>query len=172
MVSIQDIQKTSASSFEPEVMAVHPEGIPHALKARPQWVVWKREERDGKPTKVPYSPVSFERASTTDLMTWGSFEDAFAAWRIDNFDGVAFCFCSADPFVGIDIDACRNPETGEIEEWAQHLIEKFEGAYIEVSPSGKGVHIIACGRLQSGKRSGPIEMYNQRRFFTVTGRPV
>ena len=53
MVSVQDRQETGAPSFEPEFMAVRPEGIPQPLKDRPQWVVWRLEKRAGKTTKVP-----------------------------------------------------------------------------------------------------------------------
>jgi putative DNA primase/helicase len=151
------------------LLAVEPDGIPQELKMRPQWVVWGLEERDDKPTKVPYGPISFERASTTDMMTWGTFEDALAASKMGNFDGIGFVFCSADPFVGIDIDDCRDPETGEIEEWARGVIERFPDAYVEASPSGTGVHIIVRGRRREGKRKGRVEMYGQERFFTVTG---
>src|SRR5215212_711395 len=138
------------------LLAVEPDGIPQELKIRPQWVVWRLEERDDKPTKVPYGPSSFERASTTDLMTWGTFEDALAAAKIGNFDGIGFVFCSADPFIGLDLDDCRDPETGEIEEWAQGFIERFPDAYVETSPSGTGVHIITRGRRREGKRKGRV----------------
>lgn len=35
------------------VLRVLPENTPEELKSLPQWVVWKLETRDGKPTKVP-----------------------------------------------------------------------------------------------------------------------
>ena len=50
--------------------------IPNALTERPQWVCWRLEERDGKPTKVPYTPGTERRASSTDLMTWRPFSEA------------------------------------------------------------------------------------------------
>jgi primase-polymerase (primpol)-like protein len=31
------------------------------------------------------------------------------------YDGIGLVFCSADPFVDIDPDDCRNPQTGEVE---------------------------------------------------------
>ncbi len=147
------------------------ENIPEQLTERPQWVCWRLEERDGKTTKVPYSAISFERASSTDLMTWAAFDEALTALKVGSFDGVGFMFCSADPFSGIDLDDCRDPETGAVEEWAQKLIDSVQEGYVEASPSGTGVHIILEGVVRGGAvRKGPIEMYSQTRFFTVTGR--
>ena len=154
------------------VLAVEPDNIPKELTERPQWVVWKLEERDGKPTKVPYSPWTGEHASATNLMTWSSFDGALVIYHSGDYDGIGFVFSSGDPFVGVDLDDCRNPETGEIEEWAQACMERFPDAYVEASPSGTGVHIITRGRRREGKRKGRVEMYGQERFFTVTGVPA
>jgi putative DNA primase/helicase len=44
------------------------ENIPEELTERPQWVCWRYEERDGKPTKVPFTPYTPIRASSTDPM--------------------------------------------------------------------------------------------------------
>jgi hypothetical protein len=43
---------------------------------------------------------------------------------------------------GVDLDSCRTPPTGEIEVWAQQVIDRF-GSYAEVSPSGTGVKIFS-----------------------------
>jgi putative DNA primase/helicase len=53
--------------------------------------------------------------------------------------------------------------------WAWTVIEQFK-SYTEVTPSGKGFHIIVQGSLPgSGKKNEKIEMYDQNRFFTMTG---
>jgi putative DNA primase/helicase len=148
------------------------ENVPEQLSERPQWVCWRLEERKGKPTKVPYTPGTLRRASSTDLMTWRTFEEALAAYEAGEppYDGIGFVFCSADPYVGIDLDKCRNPQTGEIEPWAQQVINAFvQESYIEPSPSGTGVHIITPGVLKEGKKHGQMEVYGQDRFFTITG---
>jgi len=86
------------------------------------------------------------------------------------FDGIGFVLSSGDPFCGIDLDSCRDSETGEIEEWVQKIIDGFAGAYIDVSPSGTGLHIITRGELDGdGKNTKTVEMYDMKRFFTVTG---
>src|SRR3954452_23419859 len=101
------------------------ENIPEQLTERPQWVCWRLEERDGKKTKVPYTPGTERRASSTDLMTWRTFSEAQQAYEQSEppYDGIGFVFCSADPFAGVDLDECRDPESGKIEEWAQKIID-------------------------------------------------
>jgi putative DNA primase/helicase len=158
-------------------MAVNPpitETIPEQLADRPQWVDWRLEERDGKQTKVPYTPGTLRRASTTDLMTWRTFSEALETYECSEppYDGIGFVFCSADPFVGIDLDDCRNPESGEVSPWAQEIINSVREGYVEVSPSGTGVHVIAHGVMKNGAKKGRIEIYGQDRFFTITGRTL
>jgi putative DNA primase/helicase len=155
---------------------VIPENIPEELTERPQWVCWRYEERGGKLTKVPYTPYTISRASSTDLMDWGTFYQAMDAYRASvadstrPYDGIGFVFSSADPYAGIDLDKCRNPETGDIASWAQKIIDRVKEGYIEISPSGTGVHIIVEGNVRDGgMRKGPIEMYSRDRFFTITG---
>jgi putative DNA primase/helicase len=149
-----------------------PENIPDQLTERPQWVCWRLETRDGKTTKVPYTPGTQRRASSTDLMTWATFEEALTAYEAGEppYEGIGFVFCSADPFVGVDLDDCRNRQTGEVEPWAQKIISDASEGYVEASPSKTGVHIIVEGRVRDGGiRRGPVEMYSRDRFFTITG---
>ena len=151
------------------------ENIPEQLTERPQWVCWRLEQRDDKLTKVPYTPGTERRASTTDLMTWRTFSEALEAYEAGEppYDGIGFVFCSADPFVGIDLDDCRNPQTGEVEPWAQNIIDTFGAdGYVEASPSGTGVHIIVRGIQKEGARRGRVEMYGQDRYFSVTGEKI
>jgi len=135
------------------------DNIPEELRRRPQWVVHK--------DKVPYIAGGVGRASSTDSLTWRPFEEAVRALESGRYDGIGFVFSSGDPFAGIDLDKCRNPETGELEEWAAKIVEAF-GGYAEASPSGTGVHIIVRGKAPNKKR-GRVEAYSSERFFTITG---
>jgi putative DNA primase/helicase len=144
------------------------DNIPEELRQRLQWLVWKLEERGGKPTKVPYIAGGVGKASSTDSETWRTFEKAVAALRTGRYDGIGFVFSSGDPYAGVDLDGCRNPETGGLEEWAAKILKDLDG-YAEVSPSGKGVHIIVRGKAPNKKR-GRVEAYSERRFFTMTGQ--
>jgi putative DNA primase/helicase len=151
------------------------ENIPAQLTERPQWVCWRLEMRGDKPTKVPYTPGTERRASSTDLLTWRTFREALEAYEaaLPPYDGIGFVLSSADPFVGIDLDRCRDPEDGEITGWAQKIISRVQEGYVEASPSGTGVHIIIEGTVRDGgMRKGKIEMYSRGRFFTITGETL
>jgi putative DNA primase/helicase len=143
--------------------------LPEALTARDQWVCWRREERDGKATKVPVEPATGGYASTTDPDTWTDLETARDTVGTTDADGVGFVFTDDDPLVGVDLDNCRDPDSGTIDEWALDVVTRLD-SYTEVSPSGTGVHVIVKGELPDGRsRSGDVEMYETSRFFTVTG---
>ena len=50
------------------------------------------------------------------------------------------------------------------------MLQKLN-SYTELSPSGAGLHIIVFGVLPPGNRKvDDVEMYDDRRFFTITGR--
>jgi hypothetical protein len=145
-----------------------PELIPAAMRALPRWVVWRYEPRKEKPTKVPYNGRTATRAASNDPQTWCTFEQALDALATGRWSGIGFML--GDGFVGIDLDKCRNPETGDIDPGTGQVIRDLN-SYTEVSPSGCGIHIIAKGSLPDGRRrQGNIEMYDAARYFTITGK--
>jgi putative DNA primase/helicase len=131
------------------LLLVKEESIPEELRVRPQWVVWKAV--GDKPDKVPYSARSGRRASSTDLLTWSTFQKALKAYESGEYAGVGFVFSSADPYTGIDLDDCVDAD-GEI-------------------ATGSGLHIIVRGDVPN-RRKGEVEVYSLKRFFTVTGHVV
>src|ERR1017187_7843103 len=142
------------------------------LKTLPNWVCYRMEDRAGqsKPTKVPYNPSTSEKAKANDVATWTDYETCVAAVERGEFDGIGFEF--SPPYIGIDLDHCRDVETGQIEDWASDIVAHLD-SYTEASPSGTGLHIICKGTLPEGRRRiGPIEMYDTARFFTVTGEHI
>ena len=148
-----------------KILSVLAENIPKELKVRPQWVVWKAVGE--KPDKVPYSAKAGCKASTTDLMTWSTFEETLQAYEHDEYAGLGFVFDSADPYTGIDLDRCVDPATGKIAGWAMEIVRYFE-SYTELSATGTGIHIIVKGEVPNRRKDG-IEIYSSKRFFTVTG---
>jgi hypothetical protein len=145
-------------------------GVPTELESRAQWVLWRREERGGRTTKVPYNASDPSRgASSTDPATWATLEQALKARRAG--DGVGFVFSPDDPFVGVDLDESLG-ESGELEPWAAEIVARLD-SYTERSPSGRGLHILVRGRLGgSRRRHGNFETYDRGRYFTVTGERV
>jgi len=149
------------------LLLVKVEGVPEELRVRPQWVVWKAV--GDKPDKVPYSARSGRRASSTDLLTWSTFEEALEAYENGQYAGLGFVFASADPYTGIDVDNCVD-ENGEIAGWALEIVRYFD-SYTERSATGTGLHVIVRGEVPN-RRKGEVEVYSSKRFFTVTGHVV
>jgi putative DNA primase/helicase len=149
------------------LLLVKVEGIPEELRVRPQWVVWKAV--GDKLDKVPYSARSGRRASSTDLLTWSTFQEALEAYENSEYAGLGFVFSSADPYTGIDLDNCVD-ENGEIALWALEIVRYFD-SYTELSATGTGLHIIVRSNVPN-RRKGEVEVYSSKRFFTVTGHVV
>lgn len=142
--------------------------IPAELKLYRQWVVWRYEVRD-KPTKVPYQADGLQ-ASSTDASTWSNFETIYNAYLDGGYDGIGFVVTPTDKFCGVDLDHCRNSETGEIEQWARDIVNNLN-SYTEITPSMEGIRVWLKGKIPpGGNRKGKIEIYEQGRYFTITGR--
>lgn len=147
--------------------------IPTELKEHAQWVVWKKEMREGKWTKMPYQ-VNGEAAQSNIRETWSTFDEASNEFlNNEKYDGIGFMFSKEDPFVGIDIDHCIEEEV--VNKFAAEIINLMD-SYTEYSPSGDGVHIIVKGELPehvrgTGKRDSKqgLEVYRHGRYFTFTG---
>jgi putative DNA primase/helicase len=150
-----------------QLLLVKVESIPEELRARPQWVVWKAV--GDKPDKVPYSARTGRRASSTDLLTWSTFQEALETYENGEYGGLGFVFSSADPYTGIDLDDCVDGD-GEIAGWALEIVRYFD-SYTELSATGSGLHIIVRGTVPN-RRKDEVEVYSSKRFFTVTGHVV
>jgi putative DNA primase/helicase len=149
------------------------DNIPEALRERNQWILWSTETRDGDPTKAPKQPGG-AYASSTDSDTWMPFSDARDAYASSEFDGIGFVFDEEGPFVGVDLDGCV--KNGDLTGGAWDVVKRLD-SYTERSPSGTGLHIICRGFLPDlGNRSSEVkglkelELYDQARYFTFTGR--
>jgi hypothetical protein len=151
-------------------MSLKISNVSKRLKSKQQWICWLTQMRDGKETKLPVDPNTNQMAKTDDPSTWGSVMDAVRAFQSNKqLKGIGFVFTEDDPFVGIDLDDCRDPESEEWEDWALTILEDVDG-FREISPSGTGGHIITIGEIPGDRnRKGSVEMYEHTRYFTVTG---
>jgi hypothetical protein len=157
-------------------------------KKQPRWVCW--EERGGR--KLPIDPKTGRMAKSDDAVTWGTHAQANGRservgimlgmvcenMKIKGKDLGGWTLC------GLDLDGCLKDDGGVIPE-AREVIDRFK-SYTEVSPSGKGVHILfalgngAVARLREDfgimhRKSFAVGPHQEmsldlsNRYYTVTG---
>lgn len=151
-------------------MTLQTDNIPAELRALPQWV--------GRRGKMPLNPATGEGAKAGKPSTWGTLEQAIEGVNTGRFDGIGFEFATGGGIVGIDLDHVVDPETGEVQSWALEIVQRMD-SYTEYSPSGTGLHIFVRGDIPSSGRKKTlnkdtgeaVEMYKEKRYFTVTGSP-
>jgi putative DNA primase/helicase len=155
------------------------EAIPDYLRERDQWVCWKYETRDGKPTKVPYQ-WDGGAASSTDPATWASFGLVVLAATdaARGFDGIGYMAAPDEHLVMFDFDHVIDAETGALNPLAAAMVKTLD-SYTERTPSGTGLHVYAFG-AKPGTRSRAtvakgtaeefgFEVYDHARYLTLTG---
>ncbi|HXA75653.1 MAG TPA: phage/plasmid primase, P4 family [Candidatus Acidoferrales bacterium] len=148
--------------------------VPSDLKTLRQWVCWRREVRDGKPTKVPYT-VDGSLASTNRPGTWTTFDEVSAA---TGFDGIGFVLTGTQ-FVGLDFDGVLN-DAGEAEPYVLEILRLLGNPYTEVTPSGRGLRTfvepvtpLPGSKRKLTKGGYGAEIYSGAeagRYLTTTGR--
>lgn len=154
------------------------ENIPAELAAYKSWICWREDAprtEGAKPSKTPIVAGTGKMAGVNRPSEWATQAVALAAYKKNKaLTGIGFVFSENDPFVGVDLDNCRSPETGVLENWALELVRLFN-SYTEVSPSQSGVKIILRGSL-AGKENHftfhghEAEVYGTGRYFAFTGR--
>lgn len=162
--------------------------FPEKLRALGQWVCWVLHQNPTrpKPDKILVDPKPRplrpgREASHADPSTWATFDEAAAFFRLNAaisykgkkvpVCGLGFVFSAEDTYTGVDIDDCRDPQTGKLIDEAAVIIKTLD-SYAEASPSGTGAHVIVEARLPlgtSGRRRSRVEMYSELRYFTATG---
>lgn len=160
----------SAPATRPQAPTPRWDAIPTELREIDAWVVWRYEWAKSKWTKVPYSAHG-GHAKTTDPSTWGSFEEARAAYEAGGFDGIGLIL--VEDLCGVDLDHVLVGDDPEA--WAVDVVRHFEGCYVEVSPSGEGLRIFCRGKVARTGKGGPgnqLEAYDRSspRYLTVTGQ--
>lgn len=151
--------------------------IPQELKTYKNWVCWQAypdPKSHSGISKKPVNPKTGGLAQSNNPDTWSDFDTAVR--ESVKYSGIGFMF-SNSPFFGVDLDDMPQ----DIEDYqnggADNIISEFVNtlqSYTEFSQSKTGVHIICKGTLPEGRRkakndSGGFEMYENGRFFVVTG---
>jgi len=172
--------------------------IPQAMAERKQWLLWRfvRKAGQDKPSKMPYytngqlrgwplgqpphkrgeKPVptpdqpQVEQGHDLDRAHLVTLGQAMGALCSGHWDGLGFAFLPGDGLIGIDIDGAIDPDTGEVSQLCSDIIQACS-SYTELSPSGKGVHIIVEGTTETFKcNKVGVEVFCGRQFFTVSAR--
>ncbi len=160
-------------SGAPSPKPLTPDLFPDGPKQDDIWLCWLYED-----AKVPKVAGERRNAASDNPATWRSYETAIQALRDKPhlYSGIGMVLQDDDPYIGWDLDGCRDPETGIIEDWALEIVRELD-TYAEVSPSETGLKLWACGdvphrsyatRLDEGKKRG-IEVYAGVRWLAVTG---
>jgi len=148
------------------------------------WVWTKRPVGAPKDSRQPW-PLAVNKVEEQGR----SYALAQAAVLAGKADGVGWLMLEELKLVWLDLDKCRDPETGAIDAWALAVMARAGDAYTEVTPSGSGVRL--CGRASEldvplqgvwkppggeaeGARPGAqVEVfYGVARFVTVTGQAL
>jgi len=123
--------------------SINPEPIPEELKERDQWLLW--DARNDRP-RQPHWKGDFG-ISWSDPDDWHSFAEALAAAQKRDSWGIGYVMALDNDAHGrglygcLDLDGCLNgPESPT--DWLPSLEWAItDGAYVERSPSGDGLHI-------------------------------
>lgn len=151
------------------------EGAPFAaLRQFRQFIVYQLVPRaDGKTDKFPVNTATGRvDSSAHDPAVWLDVATAATiaqAWG-QGF-GVGFVFTAKDPFFFLDVDGALDA-AGQWSPIAQWMVQTFPGALVEVSQSGRGLHIIGQGwPVEHRKKNAEhhLEYYTDGRFVALTG---
>jgi hypothetical protein len=141
-----------------------------------QFLLFKIIPDTPKPRKVPIDPRTLDTYPKGS--DWQNDPDATVsaeiavtlAAQLGPDYGVAFLFTASDPFWFLDIDNCLVGDQWSVV--ATDLMTRLSGCAVEVSTSGKGLHIFGSGPVpeHSCRNQGlGLEFYTEKRFVALTG---
>lgn len=146
--------------------------VPEEMKDLPRRVKWRKAAKRGKHgnikwTKIPYSIKDNSSFNWNDPVKWESYNTAKK--HINGYDGLGYVLVEKDNIVAIDLDNCI--ENGRLNPFAKKIVEIFKGIYMELSQSGKGIHIFLKGSISKNMnlQNLGIEMYKDNRYIALTG---
>ncbi|MDL2318236.1 phage/plasmid primase, P4 family [Eubacteriales bacterium OttesenSCG-928-A19] len=161
-------------------MMTNTANLPRDLTDSGLFCCWRLEDRGKGKTKVPYNPHTGGHAQSNNPDTFAAFDKAVAAQG--QYDGLGVGIFNG--ISAIDIDHCVN-EDGTLMRIAQDVVDRFRsaGAYIEYSPSGKGVRILFrapdfqydTDAYYINRQKIGLEVYvfgATKKYVTVTGNAI
>jgi primase-polymerase (primpol)-like protein len=145
----------------PHDFRTFPDLIPNVLKQDDCWMCGDRRKA---PMVAAFGRA--RRASSTNPETWRGYSKALAVMEAGNFPCIGRAIVA--PYVGIDIDECRSPQTGETSTEALEILATLN-SYSELSPSLTGVKVWIEADIPQALVKPGLEIYPAGRWFTVTG---
>src|SRR5260370_5414997 len=167
----------SGSAYQPLDVA-QLSNLPGELRSGTRFVCWREAVRDGKPTKIPVDPHTGADAESDKPATWRTLTEAVAFYEahLNNLHGIGRMFQPDDGIIGGDFDNCLDDQGNVIpDSLAAEWLPRFN-SYTEVSPGGLGCKVWLRARHEldgkTGRRDAKqgVEIYQARRYFTITGK--
>ena len=149
---------------------------PTALTDCRQWVCWRYNPAGtgDTPESRPYCPNNGRKANLNDPGSWGTLREANDAMEKNGYAGVGYVFAKEDPYIGIEIEHCYDPESDTFSDLAQAIMRR-QPTYAEFLPSGTGIHMIFAGEKPARgcqNYNDGIRMVVSGQYFAMTGNRV
>jgi len=156
--------------------------VPDELKAEKAWLLWEKVPKPKKPGQFDKRPfyedgtprrgIQGSEADRAKLVTFAKIVKAYAK-NGDRFAGIGKATLKGSPSAALDLDGV------DTHEGARELARIAEacGAYIERSPSGKGLRVfikrtgLGSGAVNEAGHTG-FQLFEDSGFVTVTGDVV
>lgn len=154
------------------------------LAAYDQFILYKLVPSKTTPGKLDKLPVDHRTLQVfTKESNWQQTPDAWTnaanattlATLCGDEYGTGFFFTPSDPFYFLDIDNCLEPDGITWSPIAENMMAWLPGAAVEISQSGKGLHIFGTGITpEHGCKNIPfgLELYTEGRFVALTGSNI
>ena len=126
---MQNSYGTKANSDQPRTFNGDLAALPAALRPltkQKRWIVWRwvQKKPGAKWTKPPYrADGPSAHALSNEPSTWSNYAAAVAAVQAGKADGIGYVLTDSDTGA-IDLDKCRNLDTGKITPWAQEAYRR------------------------------------------------
>ncbi len=132
--------------------------------------------------KRPLSPVTGKKIGIHSKQHFADLKTALNALeQFKNADGIGLILTDTEigNICAIDIDNCID-KAGNITQEAEKILQLFQNAYIEISKSGKGIHILFVGRKKSDwcckintfNWCKSLECYDSNRYIALTANAL
>jgi hypothetical protein len=140
-----------------------PNHINPQLLRQPSWLL----HRNKKPFYVTGKPRSGVLDRPADLAKLAAYDAAVAALSGGKYTGLGIAINRGLQF--IDLDKCRDATTTDVASWVPELLTQAiaMGAFVEVSMSGTGFHIVGYGPAVPSFKGAHVEVYCHGRYMAI-----